>query len=300
MTRASHQALFSIQDRIRAVWASDGVRGVLGAAGRRLVTPSAECCKFCRAELAGKCGLEIGGPSSIFARGGILPLYPVITGLDNCDFSAATTVGHVEEGHNFFYDSAHGTGLQRIRDAVDLFGIRSDTYDFLLASHVLEHVANPLRALEEWIRVLKVDGLMVVVVPHKEGTFDHRRPVTTLEHLIQDYVSGTREDDLTHLKETLDLHDFSLDPKMRNSREFAERCSANVRYRWLHHHVFNTRLAAQVVDRAGLQITAIEALKPHHIIVVAKKRPEGLPIDNSGVLWNPASYLRSPFISDHE
>jgi SAM-dependent methyltransferase len=282
--------------RIQAVWSTSGVTGVAEAARRRLFAPASDAWKIAKVQLAGKRGLEIGGPSSIFARGGILPLYPVVASLDNCDFSGATTVGRIEEGRNFFYDRAHEPGLQRVRDAVDLFGIPSGSFDFLLASHVLEHVANPLRALEEWTRVLNAAGVMVLVVPHKEGTFDHRRPVTTLNHLIDDYVNGTEEDDLTHLQESLALHDFARDPKLTNSCELATRCADNVNHRWLHHHVFNTRLVGQMIDRAGLQICSLEALKPHHIVVVAVK---ATPVNNSRLLADARSYRRSPFAGDH-
>ena len=41
-----------------------------------------------------------------------------------------------------------------------LNGISSSTYDFLYASHVLEHSANPLRTLEEWLRVVKDNGII--------------------------------------------------------------------------------------------------------------------------------------------
>ncbi|PYL73305.1 MAG: hypothetical protein DMF22_01865 [Verrucomicrobia bacterium] len=36
--------------------------------------------------------------------------------------------------------------------------IPSGKYDFLLASHCLEHMANPLCAFQEWLRVLKKKG----------------------------------------------------------------------------------------------------------------------------------------------
>ena len=32
------------------------------------------------------------------------------------------------------------------------------TYDVLLSSHTLEHIANPLRALSEWKRIVGDDG----------------------------------------------------------------------------------------------------------------------------------------------
>nr|MBA2668900.1 methyltransferase domain-containing protein [Gemmatimonadota bacterium] len=215
-TAPQHEALFSMRHRVRAVWKTHGMLGLLDAVTRRLLTPHAICWRILRTELAGKRGFEIGGPSSMFARGGLIPVYGVVEGVDNCDFSSLTTIGEIQEGRNFVYDGTHQAGFQLVREAVDLSGIPDEAYDFLLASHVLEHIANPLRALREWTRVLRVGGLMVVVVPHRDGTFDHRRPVTTLQHLIDDDRNGITEDDLTHLQESLELHDFGLDPKVQD------------------------------------------------------------------------------------
>lgn len=271
---------------------------MFGAARRRVFAARPESWKIARDEAAGKRGLEIGGPSSLFARGGILPLYPLVASLDNCDFSAATTVGRIEEGYNFVFDAAHAAGLQRITDAVDLCAIPNDAYELLLASHVLEHIANPLCALREWSRVLKPRGVMMLVIPHKEGTFDHRRQVTTLEHLLDDLRRGTQEDDFTHLDESLQLHDFARDPQVLDAQEFANRCTANEQYRCIHHHVFDTRLVGEVVDKAGLQIKALEAIKPHHIVVVAENVPYTTVRYNSGFLTT-AALSKSPFVSDH-
>ncbi len=44
-------------------------------------------------------------------------------------------------------------GIQYVRDATDLHGIPDEKYDFVVASHALEHIANPLRAVSEWTRV---------------------------------------------------------------------------------------------------------------------------------------------------
>ncbi len=44
-------------------------------------------------------------------------------------------------------------GIQYVRDATDLRGIPDSKYDFVLASHALEHIANPLKAMSEWTRV---------------------------------------------------------------------------------------------------------------------------------------------------
>jgi len=75
------------------------------------------------------------------------------------------------------------TWRQYIAEATNLGHIASASYDFILSSHTLEHIANPLHALSEWVRVLKEKGLLVLVVPHREAL---RSPQTsdTVAHLV--------------------------------------------------------------------------------------------------------------------
>jgi radical SAM superfamily enzyme YgiQ (UPF0313 family) len=65
--------------------------------------------------------------------------------------------------------------------------------DFIVSSHVLEHFTNPIKALVEWDRLLKPGGIIFMIIPHKERTFDKNRERTTLQHLIDDYQNGTTE-----------------------------------------------------------------------------------------------------------
>ncbi len=164
----------------------------------------AKCAEHCAELLNGKSGLEIGGPSNGFRRSGALPLYSYAARVDNCNFSAETVwEGAIDRSIPFTPEPDSGAGTQYVREATELSGIADQTYNFVCSSHALEHVANPLRALEEWKRVLRPGGVLVLVLPHKDSAFDHRRPVTTLDHLIEDYQRGVREDDLTHLDEIL-------------------------------------------------------------------------------------------------
>lgn len=66
-----------------------------------------------------------------------------------------------------------------------------DTLDYLCSSHVLEHLPNPLGALYEWHRVLKPGGWLYLVVPDKRFTFDRSRPLTSINHLLNDFLMGT-------------------------------------------------------------------------------------------------------------
>jgi hypothetical protein len=53
---------------------------------------------------------------------------------------------------------------------------------------------------------------MLLIVPHKDKTFDHNRPVSSLNHLVEDLENGVGENDLTHLPEIFELHDLKQDP----------------------------------------------------------------------------------------
>jgi SAM-dependent methyltransferase len=249
-----------------------GPAGLIRAVGRRFSSRRLKSYRAARRLVSGKTGLEIGGPSDLFAAGGPLPLYPLVTSLDNCNFSATTIwEGQIREGLTFRSDARRAPGRQYIAEAANLSAIASGSYDVVLSSHTIEHSANPLRALREWLRVLKDNGGVVLVVPHKEGTFDHRRPLTTLEHLIEDEKRETKEDDLTHLDEILALHDLALDPGAGDARAFAARSARNAENRCLHHHVFDTTLVAEMLHLLGLQIDAIERVPPYHIVAVARK-----------------------------
>ena len=279
---------------------SQGIRGLFDALNLRLRSPL-PCYRSYKLFFQDKIGLEIGGPTNIFKRNRLFPVYAVCQRLDNCNFSNQTAwEGYIQQGVTFQYDKYHPLGNQYISEASNLNSIPSATYDFLLSSHTLEHIANPLKALSEWVRVLKDGGIMVLVLPHKEGTFDHLRPITSLEHLIQDFEVGVTEQDLTHLEEILALHDLSRSPEFRNFDEFKSISIDNPNNRCLHHHVFDTRLGIKVINHVGLQILAFEVFRPYHILIIAQKPLGNQVVDNKHFLAiNQTPCWSSPFASDN-
>jgi SAM-dependent methyltransferase len=71
------------------------------------------------------------------------------------------------------------------------FGFAGDgSMDFVIMSHVLEHLANPIKAIQEAFRVLAVGGRLLVIVPDRDFTFDSHRALTPFEHLWDDFRSG--------------------------------------------------------------------------------------------------------------
>ncbi|MFZ2333454.1 MAG: methyltransferase domain-containing protein [Sideroxyarcus sp.] len=238
---------------------------------RRLLAGRARSFRAYQSLFVGKTGIEIGGPSQVFSRGGIFPVYPIVGNLDNCNFGSSTIwEGKIRQGQTFRFDQSRPAGRQYILEATAMDCLNSGTCDFVLSSHVLEHVANPILALSEWKRLLADDGILLLLLPDRTRTFDHRRPVTTMEHLVADFKAGVTEDDLTHLPEILALHDLKRDPEAGDNEAFKRRSMRNIENRCLHHHVFDAGLAVNLVEYMGLKVLAVEEVYPHHILVLAK------------------------------
>lgn len=216
-----------------------------------------------------KCGIEIGGPSSFFSKE--IDIYRIIKSLDGVNFSSFTIwEGKIIQGLNFKFGKQR-YGFQYICDAVSLDCIESSKYDFVLSCNSLEHIANPLKALSEMLRVTKPDGCLFLVLPNKESNFDHAREVTSFEHLLEDYNNNVSEDDLTHLDEILKLHDLSMDPPAGDFENFRERSVNNFQNRCLHHHVFDLNLINQIFEYFNIDLLASNCTKSD-FVVLGKKR----------------------------
>jgi SAM-dependent methyltransferase len=205
----------------------------------------------------GKRGIEIGGPTPWLFRY-IIPIYQSAGALDGVNFSAKTIFeGDIGANAGRYPYYKHKAGRQFISEATDLSKIRDQSYDFLISSHCLEHVANPILAVKEWKRVVKRGGVMMLFVPNKAQTFDHRRAFTTFEHLVSDYEKGTPESDLTHLDEVLEKHDYAIEDRAAarfgGAEAFRERARDNFTYRGMHHHVFSLDVLKMMFDFVGIE-----------------------------------------------
>lgn len=78
-------------------------------------------------------------------------------------------------------------------DAEGLQPFADGSLDFVVFNHVIEHLANPIRAVSEIFRVLRSGGRFVIGVPDKNHSFDRPREVTTFEHLLRDWKNGVTE-----------------------------------------------------------------------------------------------------------
>lgn len=119
--------------------------------------------------LDGLAGIEIGGSSH----------NPFGLNTRNVDWTAdAKRASKVEEVRRV----GHAMPLDIVACADDL-PLDDNSVDFVVSSHVFEHMWNPIETLREWCRVTRPGGFIFAIIPHPDRTFDKGKPVTTLAEL---------------------------------------------------------------------------------------------------------------------
>jgi len=187
-----------------------------------------------------KLGVEIGGPSN---NANII--YKNAINIDNVIFSKDTIWGSHTNEYNFYYNKK---GKVIINDAVDISLVQNESYDFCFASHSLENIANPLKAINEWLRIIKNNGYIIIVVPEKSACFDHKRKYSKFSTLLSQFKNNVGEDDLSTLPEILMNHDLSMDPPAGDLGAFTKRSLDNFNNRCLHHYVYNDDLLMEICN----------------------------------------------------
>lgn len=215
-----------------------------------------------------KNGIEIGGPSAFFSQ--IIDIYSIIKSLDGVNFSSSTIwEGKLNEGLSYKFGN-NKIGYQYICDAVNMECIESSKYDFVLSCNNLEHIANPFKAISEMLRIIKKDGLIFLVLPNKNTNFDHKREITSFNHLQDDYEKNVTEEDISHLEEILALHDLSMDPLAGDFGNFKNRSLKNYQNRCLHHHVFNMAILIKIFKYFNIKLLVKDYTYTDYIIVGKK------------------------------
>ena len=129
-------------------------------------------------------GLELGAFYTPFP-------YSENTKMDYCDVRTRDELIEVAKGETSIkkeeYNLIPETAIFGTGDS--LIDIDNDTYDFTCSCHVLEHVINFGKAIEESLRVTKKLGKLYCIVPDKRFTFDKDKKETTYQELVDIYES---------------------------------------------------------------------------------------------------------------
>ena len=103
-----------------------------------------------------------------------------------------------------------------IDDGEKLTRIPDESQDFVIANHFIEHCQNPILSIEMMLRVLKPEGVLYLGVPDKRFTFDAKRPVTDIAHLLKDYDEGPAWSREQHFFEYSQIVEFGYSRGIEN------------------------------------------------------------------------------------
>jgi SAM-dependent methyltransferase len=121
------------------------------------------------------------------------------------------------------YDAPQG-------DAQKLANVDDESFDFLFSSHCLEHVRDPVEGLDNWIRVVRPGGHLVISVPdedlYEQGTWpstfnsDHKMTFTVLwrkrhKNFEPAGLSLRKGDEHAQSRDTIKASPAHLDPASR-------------------------------------------------------------------------------------
>jgi SAM-dependent methyltransferase len=219
----------------------------------------------------GKKTFEFGGPSELFANPSHnMLLYPYISSIDFGNMDNPWQ-GEIRSSFNHYGNSIGDVFAVDATDTEAVFTI-GQNYDLVLSSHVIEHIANPIKALKNWGSLLIDDGLILSIIPNKSEFWDHNRPTTSIKHLIKDYNNDIGEDDLTHVEEEIRLRDWSrggMDGKVIKSVEHhAELARDNFNNRILHHHCFDVDLVSKIHEYSGYETIICDILPTNRLQLI--------------------------------
>jgi SAM-dependent methyltransferase len=154
-----------------------------------------------------------------------------------------------------------------VADGETLAGVPDASADFIVANHFLEHTEDPIGTLAAHLRVLRPGGIGFYAVPDKRHTFDVRRPVTPVEHLLADQRDGPGASREGHYREWAELVAGAGEDEARRLQ--AEGAS-------IHFHVFTPDAFAELLVRAraeaglAIELEALQPVRQEFIAIVRK------------------------------
>jgi SAM-dependent methyltransferase len=83
-------------------------------------------------------------------------------------------------------DNVALSAVDIVDDGERLGSFADESLDFIIGNHFIEHTRNPIGTILSWISKLKPGGVVFMAIPEMAHTFDRDRPLTSLQHLIED------------------------------------------------------------------------------------------------------------------
>ena len=164
-------------------------------------------------------GLDVGPGRAPYRPPGL-----EITTVDRWHAAEATALwgddGHAEEPEGAAGGDFSEPDVVADLDTDRLAAFVDASQDFVIASHVVEHLADPIGFLDEAHRVLRPGGLALLFLPDRHRTKDRFRAPTPVGHVVADYRARVAQVSDAHLEE------FGRDRGIALPRRAAPRAAA--------------------------------------------------------------------------
>lgn len=151
-----------------------------------------------------------------------------------------------------------------------------DVFDFVVSSHVLEHMPNPGLALAEWLRVTRPGGVVYSVIPNKNRTFDRRRATTPVDTIMRAFERAEPRAPLAQYE------DFYKNKQLEGNE--TRPTDDEIRKRWekqhsIHVYTYTPESAREFAERMGralgasLEFFTAEGIDIHFVLKKAGDAP---------------------------
>jgi predicted SAM-dependent methyltransferase len=191
--------------------------------------------------------------------------------------------------------------VEVVDDGERLETIPSESVDFIVANHFLEHCQDPIRTIETHLNKLRPGGTLFYAVPDKRYTFDYQRPRTSLQHLIDDHERGPGRSRSEHYLAWVNaglVPDFKPSTQQEVEEKAAELEAEDYS---IHFHVWTqadlASLMFHIHERLGnFEVEAIRSRGIENIVVLRKHGdpPAGAEVTVAPAVAKPALAATAP------
>ncbi|MBU1564590.1 MAG: class I SAM-dependent methyltransferase [Proteobacteria bacterium] len=170
-----------------------------------------------------------------------------------------------------------------IDNGADLSTITDSSFDFCISNHVLEHIENPLKALMNWLRVIKPGGLLYLSVPLPNNEHDKNRQATSISHIIKDYDLLLTDSKVFEKQRYEHFREFvksAIRSEQTNDHCVEDKINELIAINYsIHFHVFTEETLLQMIDFVSnmMSIKIVEFVKsePEEFILIIRKLDRG-------------------------
>lgn len=158
-----------------------------------------------------------------------------------------------------------------VDDAEKLTKFKANSLDFIIANHFVEHCLDPIGTILNMYKKLRKNGVLYFAIPDKRYTFDKNRPITSYEHLKDEYSDTKKTFLRAHTEEFFRLGE------VYKGKDFDKHVDDTIKsgYR-IHYHVWTqaemTEMFIRVAKDYKLNLEIEVLMKnQHEVIYILRK-----------------------------